>query len=81
MQFEHYADEDTLFVKLGKGLTDRTRELDDRRDVGLNEEGGLEWIVFHSVSEGVDLGIENLTSEQLKELSRFLEDQQIPVFA
>ena len=47
MQISHYPDEDTIFVRVGKDATDRTREIDERRDIGLNDSGGLEWIVFH----------------------------------
>ena len=81
MQISHYPDEDTIFVRVGKDATDRTREIDERRDIGLNDSGGLEWIVFHDVSGGVDLDIDLLPIDQSQELSEFLEDKHIPVFA
>lgn len=71
MEFRHYTDEDTIFIRLRSGQSSETKELDENRYVGVNDDGDIVWVSLLNVSEGVDLDM--LEGRDLQEASNFVE--------
>ncbi len=74
-----YREEDAIHVSLPGGPSAQTKQLDEQRYVGFNEDGELVWVSLLNVSEGVDLEDIFTSQEDYAVASRFMDDNGIKV--
>ena len=46
MQCIHYEEEDAIHINVRDGTSSETRQLDERRYLGFNDDGALVWVSF-----------------------------------
>lgn len=81
MQCIHYEEEDAIHINVRDGTSSETRQLDERRYLGFNDDGALVWVSLLNISEGVDLEDVFTSEEDYDAASSFLDDNGIKVFA
>ena len=81
MECLHYQEEDAIHITVRQGVSARTKQLDDNRYVGIDEDDALMWVSIINVSEGVDLEDIFDSEEDYAVASRFLDDRNIRLFA
>jgi hypothetical protein len=79
MQCTLYEKEDAIHITVGNGTSSKTRQLDESRYLGLNEDGELVWVSLLNVSEGVDLEDIFTNQDDYATASRFLDDNGVKV--
>ena len=79
MKFQHYPEEDAVFIRLREGQSSLTRELGENRYVGLDSDGGIVWVSLLNVFDGVDINM--LEGKDLEEASRLIEERNLRIFA
>ncbi len=79
MEIQHFVEEDALFIGLKDGQSSSTKELEENRYVGFDDEGALVWVSLLNVSEGVDLDM--MEGKDLEEASQFIEAHNLRIFA
>ena len=75
MDFKHYPETDSIFIRLRAGQSSETRELDEQRSIGLDENGNLVWVSLLYVSDGIDLDM--LDGQEYEEASRLVAASNI----
>ena len=79
LEIQHFMEEDAIFIRLMEGQSSSTKELEENRYVGFNDEGGLVWVSLLNVLDGVDLDM--LEGKDLEEASRRIEKHGLMIFA
>ena len=75
MEFKHYPETDSIFIRLRAGQSSKTRELDEQRNIGLDGNGNLVWVSLLYVSDGIDLDM--LNGQEYEEASRLVAASNI----
>lgn len=49
LEIQHFMEEDAIFIRLMEGQSSSTKELEENRYVGFNDEGDLVWVSLLNV--------------------------------
>ena len=75
MEFTLYEEDDAVLITLRDGVSHTTKQLDENRYIGVDEDEDLVWISILNITEGVDLDM--LSGPDLDLAYSFMEQHNI----